>query len=136
MLIVLGLVALLATMVISIATRIDNQSKEKSVETLFKILEGALEEYKEFHGDYPVQPVKDFRLPQVHSGFLYTELNSVPGCREILDKAGDIPIPVFIDPWDWPLDYRYAATDNYPELVSSGPDREFGTVDDITNKNK
>ncbi len=48
MLIVVGIIALLATMVIGIAGRIDNQAKEKGVESVFVLLEGALEEYKEF----------------------------------------------------------------------------------------
>ena len=118
MLIVVGVIALLATMVISVASRIDNQSKEKGVESLFALLEGALEEYKEFQGDFPG-----------HTGELY----SIPGSRKILDKIGDSPSGIY-DPWGMPLDYRYAPGDNFPELISAGPDRKFGTADDLTNR--
>jgi prepilin-type N-terminal cleavage/methylation domain-containing protein len=133
MLIVLGLIAILATMVIRVASRIDDQSKEKGVESIFAMLEGALEEYKEFQGDFPIQPVKDFTRPGSHSGYLYKELNSIPGSRKILEKISDDPAGI-PDPWRMPLDYRYAPGDNFPELVSAGPDRVFGNADDIINR--
>jgi len=136
MMIVLGLIALLATMVITVATRIESQSKERGVKSTFALLEAALEEYKEFQGDFPVQPRPrtDFWSVVAHSGFLYTELYSIPGSRKILDKIINPQKHAFVDPWYQPLDYRYAPGDNYPELVSAGPDRKFDTADDITNR--
>jgi len=151
MLIVVGVIALLATMVIGVASRIDNQAKEKGVESVFTLLEGALEEYKEFHGDFPGQPVKDFTNAAAHSEFLYGELYSIPGSRKILEKISDSLIgnkfgtadspPEIYDPWGTVLNYQYdPATDNFPELISAGPDRmfsspgidgQFGTPDDV-----
>ena len=144
MLIVLGLIAILATMVISVASRIDNQSKEKGVVSIFAMLEGALEEYKEFQGDFPGQPVKDFTSAAAHSEYLYAELNSIPGSRKILEKisgslienkfgTADSPAEIY-DPWSTALEYRYAPGDNFPVLVSAGPDRVFGNADDIINR--
>ena len=144
MLIVVGLIALLATMVISVASRIDNQSKEKGVESLFVLLEAALEEYKEFQGDFPVQPVKDLTSAAAHSEYLYAELYSVPGSRKILDKisdslienkfgTADSPAEIY-DPWSTALEYRYAPGDNFPELISAGPDAIFDNSDDINNR--
>ena len=118
MLIVVGIIALLATMVIGIASHIDTQAKEKGVKSTFAVLEGALEEYKEFQGDFPGHT---------------SELYSIPGSRKILEKIGDSQAAIS-DPWGMPLDYRYAPGDNFPELVSAGPDRKFGTADDITNR--
>ena len=118
MMIVLGLIAILATMIISVASRIESQSKEKGVKSTFALLEGALEEYKEFYGDFPG-----------NLGDLY----SVPGSRKILEKISDSPGAI-VDPWGRPLDYKYTPGDNYPELLSAGPDRKFGTADDITNR--
>jgi type II secretory pathway pseudopilin PulG len=118
MLIVVGVIALLATMVIGVASRIDNQSKEKGVKSTFALLEGALEEYKDFYGHFPG-----------HTGELY----SIPNSRKILEKIGDSQAAIS-DPWGMPLDYRYAPGDNFPELISAGPDRKFGTADDITNR--
>jgi prepilin-type N-terminal cleavage/methylation domain-containing protein len=146
MLIVVGLIALLATMVISVASRIDNQSKEKGIESVFALLEGALEEYKEFQGDFPGQPVRDFTNAAAHSEYLYGELYSVPGSRKILEKisdsliknnfgTADSPAEIY-DPWGTVLEYRYDPGDNFPELISAGPDRIFGNADDISNRKK
>lgn len=146
MLIVVGVIALLATMVIGVASRIDNQAKERGVESLFALLDAALEEYKEFQGIFPQQPVKDFTNAAAHSEFLYGELYSVPGSRKILEKISDSlikhdfdtglipPVPEIYDPWGTTLDYIYVTGDNFPELVSAGADKIFGTADDITNK--
>jgi type II secretion system protein G len=119
-LIVIAVIALLTTMVISVASRIDNQSKEQSVESTFAVLEGALQEYKEFYGDFPIS---------------ISELYSVPECRKILEKIG-YSQGMISDPWGMQLQYRYAPGDNFPELISAGPDRKFGTADDITNRKK
>lgn len=146
MLIVVAIIALLASMVISVASRIDNQTKEKGLDSLFALLDGALEEYKDFQGVFPPQPVKDFTAAAVHSEHLYQELYSVPASRKVLDKVSDSlikhkvdtgavpPVPEIYDPWGTVLDYRYVAGDNFPELVSAGPDKIFGTADDITSK--
>lgn len=151
MLIVVGLIALLATMVIGLAGRIDTQAKEKSVISTFALLEGALEEYKEFQGVFPEQPAKDFADVPAHSEYLYGELYSVPASRKILEKISstlvknqygraDVPLAdtphEIYDAWGTALDYRYVAGENYPELISAGPDKIFGTGDDITNKTK
>jgi len=152
MLIVVGVIALLATMVIGVASRIDNQSKEKGVESVFALLEGALEEYKEFQGVFPAQPLKDFVNVSEHSEYLYGELYSIPDSRKILEKISDSlikhnfdtgtvpPVPEIYDPWGTPLDYRYVSGESFPELVSAGPDKvfsspgidgQFGTPDDV-----
>jgi general secretion pathway protein G len=120
MLIVVGIIALLATMVLSLASRIDNQSKENSLKSTFALLEGALEEYRDFYGNFP--------------GNL-GELYSIPNSRKILEKMG-YSQGLISDPWGRPLQYRYVPGDNFPELISAGPDREFGTPDDITNRKK
>ena len=146
MMIVVGVIALLATMVIGIAGRIDTQAKEKGVESTFALLEGALDEYKEFQGVFPAQPLTDFVNVSQHSEDLYGELYSIPDSRKILEKVSDSlikhdfdtgivpPVPEIYDPWETPLDYRYAPGDNFPELVSAGPDKIFGNADDITNR--
>jgi type II secretory pathway pseudopilin PulG len=146
MLIVVAVIALLATMVIGLASRIDNQSKEKLLESTFVLLEGALEEYREYQGAFPAQPVTDFTNVPAHSEDLYRELYSIPSSRKILEKISDSlikhdfdsgivpPIPEIYDPWETVLDYRYVPGDNFPELVSAGLDKIFGNADDITNR--
>ncbi|MHC4556734.1 MAG: prepilin-type N-terminal cleavage/methylation domain-containing protein [Planctomycetota bacterium] len=145
MLVVVGIIAILATMVIGIAAHIDTQAKERGFENILALLEGALQEYHEFTGDFPVQLEKDFVNAAAHSEHLYKELSLIPNSRKILEKIIDSLIenkygaagttPEIYDPWGMVLDYRYdPATDNFPELVSAGPDRIFSTADDINNR--
>lgn len=137
MLIAVAVIALLATMAIGIAARIESQAREKAVKGLFALLDGALQEYRQFKGDFP---------GQAGSAGLYNELRSVPTSREILDKiddslivskskgAGAPPVPGMYDPWGGELDYLYGPDDTFPRLTSAGPDKIFGTADDISNR--
>ena len=44
-------------------------------------------------------------------------------------------LPRFIDPWGMSLRYAYAPkADTFPKVLSAGPDKVFGTPDDIENK--
>jgi prepilin-type N-terminal cleavage/methylation domain-containing protein len=145
--IVVGVIALLATMAIGIAARIDNQSKEKGLEGTFALLEGALQEYHEFTDGFPKQPERIFANAPAHSEYLYSELSSIPSSRKILEKINDSlirhnfdtgaipPVPEIYDPWGTVLDYVYGPNDTFPKLTSAGPDKNFGTSgDNITNK--
>ncbi len=75
------------------------------------------------------------------------ELRSVPDSRKVLDQlnpslvnsqTGLADVPELRDPWGTVLDYVYDrdAGDNVPELISAGPDRQFGTGDDISSKGR
>ena len=143
-LVVVAIIALLASMAIGIAARIGNQSKEKGLECTFTLLELALEEYCESTGKFPEQPEKNFTNVLVHSEYLYKELHLIPESRKILGKIADsllkneygtaeTPAEIY-DPWGTVLDYRYVAGDNFPELISAGPDKIFDTADDINNR--
>jgi len=143
-LVVVAIIALLATMVIGIAARINNQSKEEGLKCTFELLECALQEYYENTGKFPGQPEKNFLNALVHSEYLYNELSLIPESRKILEKIADsllkneygtaeTPLEIY-DPWGIVLDYIYVPGDNFPELVSAGPDKIFGTADDIKNR--
>ena len=143
MLIVVGVIALLVTMVIGIAARIDNQSKERGLECTCALLEFALQEYCECTGTFPEQPEKDFTNAPLHSEYLYKELHLMPESRKILGQLADSLVkneygtaetPEIYDPWGTVLDYRYVPGDNFPELISAGPDKVFGTADDISSR--
>jgi prepilin-type N-terminal cleavage/methylation domain-containing protein len=143
-LVVVAIIAILATMVIGIASRINDQSKERGLESTFTLLESALQEYREVTGKFPEQPEKNYANALIHSEYLYRELDLIPESRKILERIieslvkneyGTIDSPPEIyDPWGMVMDYIYVAGDNFPELVSAGPDKIFGTVDDISNK--
>lgn len=148
-LIVVAVIAILVTMVIGVAGRIDNQTKEKGVESIFSLLDSALQEYREFTGRFPDQPEKNYANAAVHSELLYKELYSIPGVAKVLEKIdgsliknqyspAGVPLaqtsPELYDPWGTVLDYRYAAGENFPRLTSAGPDKKFDTTDDMSNK--
>jgi type II secretory pathway pseudopilin PulG len=148
-LIVVGVIALLTTMVISVASRIDTQAKEKSVESMFVLLDSALQEYRDFMGSFPEQTETNYANAVNHSEYLYSELQSIPGAQKILQKidealiknqysAAGVPLaqtgPEIYDSWGTPLDYQYIAGNNFPVLVSAGPDKTFGTADDMSNR--
>ena len=143
-LVVVAIIAILATMVIGIASRINDQSKERGLESTFTLLESALQEYCEGTGKFPEQPEKNFANALLHSEYLYRELDLMPESRKILGRIAkslvkneygtiDTP-PEIYDPWGTALDYRYVPGDNFPELISAGPDKIFGNADDISNK--
>jgi len=142
--IVVSIIALLATMVISVVSRIDNQTKEKGLVNIFALLESALQEYHQYSGKFPEQLEKNFANAPVHSEYLYRQLQSVPSSRKVLEKISDSLLknrwgdadsqPEIYDPWGTALDYRYVSGNNFPELISAGPDRIFDTADDMSSR--
>jgi len=138
-LIVLGIIVLLASIVIGMATHITNQSRAQSLENTFGVLESALEEYHEYRGYFPGQPEENFAHALVHSEFLYAELHAIQSSRKILEQMSDSSIEdtanngdlEIYDPWGTVLDYIFdPGSDSFPELISAGPDRTFANVAD------
>jgi prepilin-type N-terminal cleavage/methylation domain-containing protein len=148
-LIVVVVIAMLTTMVLTVASRIDTQARERSVESTFALLDGALQEYHEFTNRFPEQKEMNYANAVIHSQYLYSELQAVPAAQKILQKIdasliknvyspAGVPLnqtgPEIYDPWGTALDYRYVAGDNWPRLMSAGPDKIFGTKDDMSNR--
>jgi type II secretory pathway pseudopilin PulG len=136
MLIVVAIIALLATMIVGLAARIDNQAKERGLKSTFTLLDGALQEYYDYWKAFP-DPNKAPYL--THSAALYGQLYSTPTSRKILEEISSKLIrdnpPQIYDPWGTLLDYRYTLGDNFPLLVSAGPDKSFvNTTDNISNR--
>jgi prepilin-type N-terminal cleavage/methylation domain-containing protein len=147
MLVVLGVIATLAAMIVVATRRVENQSSESIVANAFSLLKAALREYYESTDAFPIQPD---RTPSnatalVHIRLMYSALDTVPASREILKGIDAVLVqrqdkqPAMArlyDPWGTPLNYIYAPSDTFPELVSAGPDKTFGTADDISSKGK
>jgi type II secretory pathway pseudopilin PulG len=98
----------------------------------------------------------------IHAEKLYSQLASVPQSREVLrridlslilsrkdpnDPEGRRMIERIGDSWRMSIDYRYTAAykdkdgnnkegDAFPTLISAGPDKKFGTADDINSRNQ
>jgi prepilin-type N-terminal cleavage/methylation domain-containing protein len=208
-LVVVAIVAILATMVISLAARIDSHGKERLTENTFALLNAALGEFQDYGYSYEA-PYSEFDFPLDCNGFskdklentledalglgatdvsiigdhndpnysgseaLYFFLSKVPESRKTLDKidsslitnedADEQPMKItigsgedakeysllrIIDPWGETLRYDYydeqppplsdledmlESVRNFPVITSAGPDRVFGTDDDITNR--
>lgn len=139
--IAVAIIAMLATILISVATVIDTQSKEKATEATFALLEGALDEYKDFINDFPEANDLD---PYENCETLYAALDSIPASRNILQKIDSKLIQNKYEPadpnyeiydlWGTVLDYWYEPDDTYPLLRSAGKDKMFSTPDDISNE--
>jgi len=141
MLVVVSIIAVLATFVITLTRRVENQSKEHALANAYALLETALQEYHEYKGEFPEQSKRDANFAATHAELMYEALRSVPDSRAVLAKINRVLIKGdsgdrrrIHDVWGTAIDYIYAPGDNFPELISAGPDREFGTGDDISNQ--
>lgn len=151
MLVVLGIIVVLAGIAITATLRIDRQSKENALANAFSLVGSALREYYEVRDTFPPQPE---RLPAnavAHVELMLQALHTEPASRQVLDHlnssyvksevgppVGLDDVPELRDPWGTVLDYIYdhAAGDSFPELISAGPDRQFGTIDDISSRGR
>jgi type II secretory pathway pseudopilin PulG len=141
MLVVIGVIVLLASLVVSMTRHVGDQSKERALSYTFSLLKGALREYYEFKD---VFPDANGITPVDRAAYLYAQLDSVPASRRVLQQISqalvrgsvDPPDPMKVyDPWGVVIDYRYKSGDAFPELISAGPDKTFGTPDDISSRN-
>jgi len=149
-LVVLGVIATLAAMVFVVTRRVESQSNESIVANAFALLNAALREHYEYEDAFPIQPdanpAPSNMVALGHIRLMYAAFNNVPVCGEILKGIDNVLVqrqdkqPAtarLYDPWGTPLNYIYAPGINtFPELVSAGPDRKFGTADDISSKGK
>jgi prepilin-type N-terminal cleavage/methylation domain-containing protein len=153
MLVVLGIIVVLAGLVLTQTLRVDNQSKENAVENAFGMLKSALREYYEgtTPNGFPVQNERNNPANAlIHIRGLMQALLSVPASRQVLEqmnpslvKTGTAGVPELRDPWGTEFDYVYVyddkfpeRSDSFPELISAGPDKGFGTADDISSKGR
>lgn len=188
MLIVIVVIAILASMVAGIASRVDNQAKMQLTESTIKLLSAALEEFRDYDYTFQNPNYSGLDFPPDFDGFLQVEietdlilefggafitggvhdpnysgcevmylfLNRVTECSQTLRKIGSslvtskgrdnqeltitielegpsFPLLRVIDPWGQTLRYL-AFGRNFPLIISAGPDKVFGTADDISNR--
>ena len=147
MLVVLGVIAVLASLVVVLTLRMDTQSKERALNSTFSLVNASLREYYEFRDGFPVQSVQDPNFAVSHIEGMMKELHSVPDSRHVFEqvnqklienKTGVAGVTELKDPWGTVLDYVYDPDqgDRFPELISAGPDKRFGTEDDIRSKSR
>jgi general secretion pathway protein G len=143
MLVVVGVIVLLAGAVVTVTRHVDNQSKTRALKGEFGLLKSALREYHDFNDVFPVQTEVIPANALAHSRFLYTQLDLAPVSRQVLRQidpsliqgsAGTADSYRVVDPWGTPIDYRYKDGDAFPVLISAGPDKTWGTGDDISSR--
>jgi prepilin-type N-terminal cleavage/methylation domain-containing protein len=143
MLVVLGIILVLSGIVVTVTLRVDTQSKENALRNAFALVGSALREYYDAKGQFPPQAERNPANALAHIESMYQELRLVPASRQILDKlapgvvkneGGIADLRSMSDPWGTVMDYVYVPDNTFPELISAGPDRQFGTGDDISNK--
>lgn len=88
MLIVVAIIVILTTMVIGIAGRIDNQSKEQLTKSTIAILTAALRQFHDYEYRYRDPAYADFDFPLDCNGFDVTSLQTV------LESALASPAPI------------------------------------------
>jgi prepilin-type N-terminal cleavage/methylation domain-containing protein len=100
MLIVVGIIALLTTIVVGIAAHVDNQGKKRLTENTFGLLNAALGQFHDYgyryksSGPYDTDTEREFYLsltfPPNCNGFTANEVEKV--LEKVLDLAGKISI--------------------------------------------
>jgi len=200
MVVVIAIVAVLATMVVGIAAHINSKKDQKRARRTIVLLSTALGQFHDYDFDYnkdsdytafgfPLD-CNDFLTDDIkktlgdalgygdvaisgahdpdYSGneVMYLLLSMVPASRATLEKidkklitnlgfdrqpmeitigsgedAKRHPLLRVTDPWGTTLRYEYYDDKDHPEdkrsfplVTSAGPDRSFGTGDDITNR--
>ena len=157
MLVVLGIIMVLSGIVATLTLRVDNQSKENALRNAFALVGSSLREYYDSQGQFPPQAERivwqtQWTAPEYNSSLakvlthiesMYQALYSVPASRQVLDRVsssllksegGTADLRSLCDPWGTVMDYVYTPDDTFPELISAGPDKQFGTGDDISSK--
>lgn len=199
-LVVVAIIAILVTMVIGIASRIDTQGKEQLTKNTIALLTAALGEFGDYGYNYTEYPnYAGLKFPPDCNNFLQSDLETELGgtisggthdadysgseamyfflsrvleSRQTLDKidrklvtnlgldgqpmqitVGGQVYSLFrvIDPWGETLRYSYYRNTvedcgplsgepkpdsprAFPLITSAGPDKNFGTADDITSR--
>jgi type II secretory pathway pseudopilin PulG len=144
-LIAVALMMILASIVLMVTERSYSYSEQKLTEGEIALLDSALQEYHDFWGAFPDPNVLTIPANVTrHSASLYSQLILVPESKKFLEQFADShikPVEVsgssyleFVDSWGIELDYEYITGMNFPKIISAGPDKNFVTADDITNK--
>ena len=103
--------------------KVTSNTHVDSLETDFRSLESALEQYRKTGGTYP---------------------SETQGLKALVAIPTDDPLPVRwvkmseripTDPWETPILYKISGAKSLaqPEFISAGPDKIFGTSDDLSS---
>ncbi|MHB0945679.1 MAG: type II secretion system protein [Sedimentisphaerales bacterium] len=155
MLVALVIIALMAAAAYVLIKPADDKGKIELTKSTVELLCGAIEQYHNFYNEFP-DPNSDiagyfstdcdgkYEDPNKAERLSY-RLSLCPDSVAILnqinpkmvknkDNADDIL--EYIDAWGMEFWYEYVKDEewNFPRITSAGPDKAFGTEDDITSR--
>jgi len=93
----------------------DAQVMEASIETLYFFLN---------------RSPNSSKIISAISGKFLTNKDASGDAIELTFGSKTVPLVRVIDPWKNPFRYRYFAGDNFPVIISAGPDGKFDTTGD------
>ena len=148
-LVVLTIITVLASMVFKATSGLGKRSQERRQRAAFVLLDSALDAYYEAKDSFPVSGLlsdytddDDWRRDNVE--LLYESLYAVPSARTHLLKlppkrldqwqGAANAVHLIYDVWGTVLSYECVEGSAFPILLSAGPDKTFGTDDDVRNR--
>lgn len=130
-------VIIIISMLAAVSLPVYHKARVKGVivktKSIISSIEAALSMYETDFGDYPAGDTSKI-LVELLQGPVENENWNGPYIRfkkEDVDKEGNV-----VDGWKTPLIYKYPQSEkeNTPYIIiSAGPDKKFGTKDDIGN---
>jgi len=153
-LVAVAIIAILSAGLYSVSNYIDMKIKIARTKSTLHILVTALERYHEFYGRFPIiddvndsadyakenYPDAGKKMSSIEKA--YYRLSLAPESKKIIghierkmvkdkDKDG---FPEVYDVWGTVLMYEYESGDNFPVVLSFGPDKVKNSKDDISSK--
>ncbi len=124
MIVVLGIIGLILGVAINVIGKSDDSSKIAMTGPLLSGVTTQLESYRMLGKMYPSQ-AQGLQA-------LVTKPSVAPIPKQYTSLYDEIPL----DPWLKELQYKYPGSKDprKPEVISAGPDGQFGTEDDISSQ--
>ncbi|MCM8785931.1 MAG: type II secretion system protein GspG [Candidatus Omnitrophica bacterium] len=129
------IISFIASASLPVLHRARSKAVIAKTKAIINTIEAALSIYETDFGDYPHNQGNGSQiLLKLLQGPVESDRWNGPYIRfkkEDIDEEGNI-----LDAWKNPIIYKYPQTDydNVPfSIISAGPDRKFGTKDDIGN---
>jgi general secretion pathway protein G len=118
------LILIVVHVLLNVCSRLLESRRYQSVDEDLATLQGCLQEYFELGRVYPSE--------EQGLSALIARPTTNPLPDQWVQSMDEIPI----DSWGTAYQYRFPGIRNprRPDVISAGPDREFGTADDLSNQ--
>ncbi len=135
--VVIGIIGILTVALSRVATIVRGNASIKATQGIISQVVDALQAYADSDPGRNRGAV-DFPKPFNSDKVPFDALDRRPQARAVINaisdeyKSGSSPNIIINDVWDMPLLYEYeSGSGNFPVIISAGPDKKFGTPDDI-----